>query len=232
MMLSDKEIISLAKNHNLIEPFLPTNCEGASVDLTLDKQVKKYISKNEIILGGKIDPSEYIDVDISEEKFFLEPNESVLVQTHEKFNIPDDMTAQVNERYGVKLTGLSISQASYMNPGYEGRLSFVAVNNNSVRIQLVPGIKFCQVVFFKLTSPALRPYPKQKNPAYLGSKEVNTSKLHLDSEIQEFLKDNGISNVSSSTAKDLGNYLMEHIKSAAQEIAATLKKENKLPSNE
>ncbi|KQL48121.1 deoxycytidine triphosphate deaminase [Bacillus sp. FJAT-21955] len=227
-MLSDREIIILAKSHNLIEPFTLGNCEGASVDLTLDKQVKKYASNKEIILGGEISPTDYIDIDLSKESFFLNPNESVLVQTHEKFNIPNDMTAQINERYGVKLTGLSISQASYMNPGYEGRLSFVAVNNNSVPIQLVHGIKFCQVVFFKLTSPALKPYPKQKNVAYLGSDEVSTSKLHLDTEIQEFLKVNGVKNVSSSTATDLGNYLMKQIKSAAHEIAETLKRENSI----
>jgi dCTP deaminase len=227
MMLSDRELIDLAKNHRLVDPFIEKNCQGATINITLDSQVKVYNSEKPIILGAKIPPEYYDSIDISEKEFYLMPNQSVLIQSYESFNIPDDMNALVYERYGVKLTGLMISPASYMNPGYEGRLSFLAINHMNVPIRLVPGIEFSQIALYKLTSKALKPYPKQRNASYLGSKEVNTSMLHLDSEIQEFLANRGIDDVSNETAKDLGDYLMGHIKDAANDIADMLRKEYK-----
>ncbi|MFF2449383.1 dCTP deaminase [Neobacillus sp. NPDC058068] len=227
MMLSDRELIHLAVNHKLVDPFIEKNCQGATINITLDSQVKVYNSEKPIILGAKIPPEDYDTVDISEEEFFLMPNQSALIQSIEVFNIPDDMSAFIYERYGVKLTGLMISPASYMNPGYEGRLSFLAINHMNVPIRLVPGIEFSQVALFKLSSKAIKPYPKQRNASYLGSRDVNTSMLHLDTEIQGFLSSRGIDDVSNETAKDLGDYLMGHIKDAAKDIADMLRKEYK-----
>ena len=112
-----------------------------------------------------------------------------------------------------------------MNPGYEGTMSFVATNVNSVPIRLTPGVKFCQVALFELTSISEKPYEKQ-DAKYMKSRNVSISKLHLDQEIQGFLNDRGIGNISDETAKELGKHLMGHIKSAAKEIADILRKEN------
>lgn len=232
MFLSDKDLMFLAQNTDLIKPYIPENCEGATINLTLNNHIKVYESQKPIILGSEVAEECYREVDIKDEEFYLEPNQSILVQTNEYFKIPTNMAAQVLERYSVKLLGFMISPASYMNPGYEGRLSFLAVNHSSVPILLTPGIKFCQLALVKLTSEALKPYSKQSSTVYYQSENVDTSKLHLDSEIQSFLADRGVNNVSFETAKELGDHLITHINAAAKEIADMLRKEYESSNNE
>jgi dCTP deaminase len=222
VFLSDQDLKRLAEEHDLVSPFSPENCEGATIDIILDSKIKVYISEENIILGNEMKEDQYKEIDLGEDEYFLEPNQSVLVQSFEYFKIPDNMAAQVLERYSIKLLGLSISPASYMNPGYEGRMSFVAYNQSSKPIQLTRGIKFAQLAISQLSSKAEKPYRKQ-DAKYMGSEEVNISKLHLDHDIQEFLSDKGVSNVSNNTAKELGDYLMKRINRSAQIIADELR---------
>lgn len=222
MMLSDIDLKSLAKKQGLIDPFIEENCEGATINLTLANKVKVYKSGEDIILGRKLEDSDYDEFDISEKDFYLEPGGSVLVQSKEYFRIPTNTAGQVFERYSIKLLGLQISPASYLNPGYEGTMTFVAFNQSSKRIRLTPGIKFCQLALYKLTTESEKPYKKQE-AKYFGSKEIEISKLHLDSEIQEFLKEKGIDNVSPESAHELGKFLIKKIEISADKIAEELR---------
>lgn len=222
MMLSDRDLKDHAIKYKLVDPFNPENCKGATINLTLDHKIKRYISDKEIVMGDEVQPEQYENIDIEEKPFFLQPNESVLVQSFETLNIPDDMSGQINERYSIKLLGLLISPASYLNPGYRGTMSFVAYNQSPKPIRLVPGIKFAQLAVFRLTTTSDNPYWKQ-DAKYMGATDVSISKLHLDSDIQEFLVKKGVINVSSDTSKDLGGFLMKKIKSSAELIAEELR---------
>lgn len=223
MLLSDIDLKKLSLEKEFVSPFVPEHCEGATINITLDSKIKYYSSDKDIILGKEVTEDQYKEIDLLAEEFYLEPNHSVLVQSHEYFKIPDDMVAQVYERYSMKLLGLYISPASYMNPGYEGKMSFVAYNQTTNRIRLTPGIKFAQVAVMYISTTAEKPYKKQGDAKYLGSEEVNISKLHLDKEIQDFLVSKGISNVSHGTAKELGGYLMASLSKSAKTIADELR---------
>lgn len=94
----------------------------------------------------------------------------------------------------------------------------MAVNKSSVPIKLVPGIKICQLALYKLSSHPLKPYEKQ-DAKYMDATGVSISKLHLDKEIQEFLKEKGFNRISDELARELGDYLMKRIKKAAKELA-------------
>lgn len=223
MMLSDKDLTELAINHRLVVPFIPDNCKGATINLTLDSKIKRYNTSEPIVMGNEIGPENYEEIDIEEVSFYLKPRESVLIKTVETFNIPDYTSGQIYERYSIKLMGLSISPASYLNPGYRGTMSFVVYNQSCKPIMLVPGIKFSQLALTRLTSDPEFPYSKQ-DQKYMDAKDVDTSKLHLDVDIQGFLKDRGVGNISSDSAKELGKYLMDKIKESTDDIVEELKR--------
>lgn len=221
-MLNDGDLRRLAEEAEMISPFILSNCEGATINLTLNPVIKKYISKEKIVLGKEVNDDQYETIDITEQEFCLDPNQSVLVKCNEYFKVPTNKGALILERYSLKLLGLMISPASYMNPGYEGTMSFLAVNHSPVPIQLVSGIKFCQLSLFELSSDSEKPYQKQ-DAKYQKSNAVSISKLHLDNEIQEFLKEKGVDQVSEGTAKELGDYLMKQIQESAKELADILR---------
>ena len=222
MMLSDRDLKRLAINNGLVEPFIEENCEGATINITLADKVKVYNSEEDIIIGKKQEDSDYDEIDISDNDFYLEPGCSALVQSQEYFRIPINTSGQVFERYSLKLLGLQISPASYLNPGYEGTMTFVAFNQSSKRIRITPGIKFCQLALNQLTTDSDKPYRKQGGK-YLGSRSIEISKLHLDREIQEFLRDKGVENVSPETASELGKFLMKKIEISSDKIADELR---------
>lgn len=224
MLLSDKHLKELAINHQLVVPFNEDFCEGATINLTLDSQIKKHVSNEKIVMVNKIPTEHYKTIDISETDYYLNPNESVLVQAHEYFKIPTNTAAIVLERYSIKLLGLVVSPASYMNPGYEGRLSFLLTNHSNAPIQLVPGVKFCQLAIAELSSEADKPYQIQDGK-YMGSRDVHISKLHLDKEIQDYMKENGLGEISQSDARQLGKHLLKEIDKNAEKYVDIIRKE-------
>lgn len=227
-MLSDRELLKLAQESELISPFNQEYCEGATINLTLSPIAKQYSSDELITLGMEISDQHYKMINLETDDFVIEPTKSVLIQTNEFLKIPSNMTGRIYERYSVKSLGLLISPAHYLNPGYRGKISLLAVNTTTVPIRLVPGIKICQLGLFKLETEPLKPYEKQ-NPKYMDAQNVSISKLHLDEEIQEFLHSKGLNNVSDNMVRDLGDYLMSHIKKSAKNLAAIAKEElNKL----
>jgi dCTP deaminase len=223
-MLSDRDLFSLVMEQQIIEPFVPDHCQGATVNLTLDSLVKKYISKEPIVLGREVTEDHYQVIDLSKEDLWLQPNESILVQTHEFIKIPSHLSARIYERYSVKSLGLMISPAHYMNPGYRGQVGLVAVNHSPVAIRIVQGIKICQLALFSLSSEPLSPYENQDGK-YMDARNVSISKLHLDKEIQEFLRDNGAQKVSDDMVKELGEHLMSHVRKSAKRLANILREE-------
>jgi dCTP deaminase len=224
MMLSDRDLYKLAVENNLLEPFIPDNCEGATVNLTLDPIIKKYISNEPIVLGKEVTEDHYETIDLTKQDFMLQPTQSVLIQTHEFIRVPVNMSARIYERYGVKSLGLMISPAHYMNPGFRGKISLVAINHSPVPVRLIPGIKICQVALFRLSSDAEKPYDRQ-DALYMDARDVSISKLHLDKQIQEFLTIKGIQKVSDKMASELGDHLMSHVKKSAKRLADILRRE-------
>lgn len=222
-MLSDRELHKLAVEEELVSPYNPKYCEGATINLTLDPLVRRYSSDEPIVLGNPVTEDHYEQTDLTKEEFWIQPKESVLIQTHEFIKVPESSTARIYERYSVKSLGLIISPAHYMNPGYRGKISLVAFNSNSVPFRLVQGIKICQLAIFNLNSDPLKPYEKQ-DAKYMDAENVSISKLHLDDEIQEFLKEKGVNKVSDEMAGDLGEHLMSHIKTAAKDLADIARK--------
>lgn len=58
-MLSDRDLFVLATESDLIDPFNPEYCEGATINLTLSPIAKQYTSNDPIVLGAEISENHY-----------------------------------------------------------------------------------------------------------------------------------------------------------------------------
>ena len=81
----------------------------------------------------------------------LGPNETCLVVTHERVNIPPGVVMSYTPLNSLAQQGLMMLNASVVEPGYRGPLSCVLVNLSSRRVELAPGDRVSKAVFLKLT---------------------------------------------------------------------------------
>lgn len=79
-------------------------------------------------------------------KFTLKPNEFVLVETMEKVNMPNDLTAIILPRSSLFRCGVSLHTA-VVDPGYIGTLTFGMKNLSSFEFEIEIGSKIGQIVF-------------------------------------------------------------------------------------
>jgi len=130
---------------SLIENVDEKNVQPSGVDL----RVKRiYRLRNGGFLG--INDRKTPDVDnFSDrigEKFRLEPNEFVLVETMEKVNMPKDVTAIVLPRSSLFRCGVSLHTA-VVDPGFQGTLTFGMKNLSEFPFEIEIGSKIGQIVF-------------------------------------------------------------------------------------
>ncbi len=81
----------------------------------------------------------------------------MLVSTIEKFNIPNDLLAQVCDKSTWARQGLAV-QNTIIEPGWCGYLTLELTNHNKSVIQIKYGMPICQIIFFQLSEPTTIPY--------------------------------------------------------------------------
>ena len=170
MILSDRDIIkALGDGLVGIEPFDESDVQPSSVDLHVDRFFRTFHNHRHPYIDVK-KPMENLTemVEVSEsEPFILHPGEFVLGSTLEYVRLSDDLVARLEGKSSLGRLGLLIhSTAGYVDPGFEGHLTLELSNVANLPITIYPGMKIGQISFFRLTSPADKPY----GSAALGSK--------------------------------------------------------------
>ncbi len=135
--------------------------QPSSVDVRLDRYFRLFDNHKYAV----IDPAEeqpeltrLIEVDPAE-GFSLHPGEFVLGSTYEQVALPDDIAARLEGKSSLGRLGLlTHSTAGFIDPGFEGHITLELSNVATLPIRLWPGMKIGQLCFFKLSSPAERPY--------------------------------------------------------------------------
>ena len=169
MILAQPEIRAAVDNGEIrFDPPLEDSQWGeASVDLRLGNQFTK-LSEAE---GAKFSVAKglstigasglWVSRDLTNDEFgvpqtqVLEPNDFVLVLTHERITIPRHLIALVEGRSTYARVGLTMHQtAPWIQPGWSGRITLEIRNSGPLNIELTPLIdRPCQLTFFQLTSP-------------------------------------------------------------------------------
>ena len=168
MVLPDWRIKALCEG-GMITPFEPTLLNPASLDVTLGSNL--YV---EVEDGG------LLHKDISDctrdRPFLLAPNEFVLAETAETFNIPDNIAAQFALKSSLARAGLEHLLAGYIDPGFNNSVLTLEFKNAKQfsPFPLWPGMRCGQIIFTEMTEPPLVSY--RHTGRYNNDSKVSRSK--------------------------------------------------------
>ncbi|WP_289142438.1 dCTP deaminase [uncultured Brevibacillus sp.] len=226
MILGDARIAQYVETGLLhIAPFDVKNVGPASVDLTLGHIIKK--ATKDINASPMVDNSDnYEEVDLFKQPFYLKPKEMIQGSTCEYVKFPSTLAGSIHNRSSLARFGLNVSEAAFINPGYEGNLQLVITNISSHPIQIVAGLRVCQLVLTEVNGVE-KPYNEREEAKYVGETGVVTSKIHLDKEIKEFLQVNGIQSVTDEHIMLFQKSLFQNLQTKTAEILTLFQKEAK-----
>ena len=181
MLLSDRDIRAEIETRRVgLEPWDPDMVQPSSVDVRLDRYFRLFDNHKYAV----IDPAEeqpeltrLIEVD-PDEGFILHPGEFVLGSTYEQVTLPDDIAARLEGKSSLGRLGLlTHSTAGFIDPGFSGHVTLELSNVATLPIRLWPGMKIGQLCFFRLSSPAERPYGAGATYSrYLGQRGPTASR--------------------------------------------------------
>lgn len=116
------------------------------------------------------------------EPFILHPGEFALASTLEYVRIPLDLAARLEGRSTWGRLGLQIhATAGFVDPGFQGALTFELSNVSNIPLPLYPGVRISQICFF-LGSATRLPYDKKRYSKYSGKTSTASSAFFRDPE--------------------------------------------------
>ncbi len=126
-----------------------------------------------VTLGDKLYYQRYEITD--NQVFTLKPGQFCLATTKEYIRMPDRVAAFVQGRSSIGRIGLTVQNAGFVDPGFEGAITLELVNESPSDIHLKPGYPLAQLVFFDCTA-VKQPYQGKYN----GQVEATGSRMELD----------------------------------------------------
>jgi dCTP deaminase len=182
MILSDVDIRKeLAAGRIEIDPYDDDCVQPSSVDLHVDSQFRVFANSRYPYIDVRKpmpDLTELVEVG-ADDPFILHPGEFVLGSTRERVRLPDDLVARLEGKSSLGRLGLLIhSTAGYVDPGWDGYLTLELSNVANLPITIYPGMKIGQISFFRLSSPADKPYgSKETGSKYQGQRGPTASRF-------------------------------------------------------
>ncbi len=128
--------------------------QPSSVDLRLDNEFIYWS-----LLADEYGIKGYEKVKIITDEWLLEPGQFILAGTLEFVAIPNWLAGQVDGKSTLGRQAVPVHMtAGFIDPGFQGKITLEIKNLGYEAIPLTAGMKICQLVLHKLSSPALRPY--------------------------------------------------------------------------
>jgi len=185
VLLSDRDIkAELGAGRIALEPYEPAMVQPSSIDVRLDRFFRLFDNHKYPFIDPSEDQPEltrFVEVD-PDQPFILHPGEFVLGSTFELVSLPDDVAARLEGKSSLGRLGLlTHSTAGFIDPGFSGHVTLELSNVATLPIKLWPGMKIGQMCFFRLTSPAERPYGSAEySSRYQGQRGPTASRSYLN----------------------------------------------------
>lgn len=143
-MLSDKNILKLQGEMELIYPFHHDHLQPCSYDVRLSDDLKTVRGKQ---------------ISLKHDDYVLKPNEFILGSTIEKVKLPSTVSAFLDGKSGLGRKGIGTHiTAGFIDAGFEGNVTLEIKNNSDKQFRLSKGMLIGQLIFFELKSECMRPY--------------------------------------------------------------------------
>ena len=114
--------------------------------------------------------------------FILHPGEFALASTLEYMRIPSDLAARIEGRSTWARLGLQVhSTAGFIDPGFEGVITYELRNVGSGPICLYPGVRLAQLCFFRTRRTCI-PYVRKPGAKYHRKLGTSGSRFYADPE--------------------------------------------------
>lgn len=184
MLLSDRDIrAELDSGRVVLDPYDPAMIQPASIDVRIDRFFRLFDNHKYPVIDPAQDQPELtrlVEVP-ADEAFVLHPGEFVLASTFETVTLPDDVAARLEGKSSLGRLGLlTHSTAGFIDPGFSGHVTLELSNVATLPIQLWPGMKIGQMCFFRLSSPAEKPYGHgAAGSRYQDQRGPTASRSHL-----------------------------------------------------
>ena len=149
MILTQKEILKeISKKRIKVEPFDKSAVGPASIDLTLDKELRVFSpGKSPVEMKEGVDYKNITKLVSISKGYALKPGELVLGITKETITLPEDICGWLQSRSRFARFGLmSHITAPFVCPGESNQQVLEIFNAGPRTLKLIPGVKICQLV--------------------------------------------------------------------------------------
>jgi dCTP deaminase len=199
MILTDKQIVKeLLKGQLKITPILNAKKQigSSSLDIRLGTEFRylKYKKQTHFDLTKDLEDirsqiEEYSEVVHIKpmEAFILHPGDFVLASTLEYIMIPPYLSARLEGRSTWGRVGLQIhSTAGFVDPGFQGMLTFELNNLGKLPLSLYPGIRIGQLSFNRMEGASTL-YVNKDGSKFGGLTGTKSSTFYADYDYQKIL---------------------------------------------
>ena len=185
MLLSDRDIKAEIDAERIgLSPYDPSMIQPSSIDVRLDRFFRLFDNHKYPFIDPAEDQPELTRLIEAkgDEPFILHPGEFVLGSTFETVSLPDDVAARLEGKSSLGRLGLlTHSTAGFIDPGFSGHVTLELSNVATLPIKLWPGMKIGQMCFFRLSSPAEKPYGSAEySSRYQDQRGPTASRSHLN----------------------------------------------------
>lgn len=149
MLLSHTEIHQLLRE-GVVEGWVEGAVNSSSLDLHLGNHIMVCAGSDHVIDYKKRERLAMRTIHLDTGGFILRPDEFILAQTSEVFNLPLDVSAEYKLKSSMARIGLEHMNAGWCDAGWHGSVLTLEFKNISPQsILLRPGDAIGQMVFFR-----------------------------------------------------------------------------------
>lgn len=185
MILSDRDLLREIKAGNLvIKPFNIKHIQPSSIDLLLGFEFRTFKNTHRAYIDVREPVFDYMEKIVikKDEPLIIHPREFILGTSIETIKIPSHLLARLDGKSSIGRLGLIVhATAGFIDPGFEGQITYEMTNLSNIPIAIYGGMKIAQMSVHALMSPSETPYGSKKiESKYLGQKGPTPSKMYLN----------------------------------------------------